>query len=176
MSAAECAHIRAALDAGVGVEHVDFLRLLAEQRRSHGLGLAPQPRPRGSSIWQDRGVTSRIRVVVRKRPLNKKELAKEEEDIVTMERDVSEPSGGEAGESQSRSQLSAGQLTLWEPRQKVDLTQYTEKHEFAFDDVYPTEVSNDEIYTSTVHPLIGTIFNRCKVTCFAYGQTGSGKT
>jgi kinesin family protein 2/24 len=118
----------------------------------------------------------RIRVVVRKRPLNKKELAKEEEDIVTMERDVSEPSGGEAGESQSRSQLSAGQLTLWEPRQKVDLTQYTEKHEFAFDDVYPTEVSNDEIYTSTVHPLIGTIFDRCKVTCFAYGQTGSGKT
>ena len=118
----------------------------------------------------------RIRVVVRKRPLNKKELAKEEEDIVTMERDVSEPSGGEAGESQSRSQLSAGQLTLWEPRQKVDLTQYTEKHEFAFDDVYPEEVSNDEIYTSTVHPLIGTIFNRCKVTCFAYGQTGSGKT
>ena len=83
----------------------------------------------------------RIRVVVRKRPLNKKELAKEEEDIVTMERDVSEPSGGEAGESQSRSQLSAGQLTLWEPRQKVDLTQYTEKHEFAFDDVYPEEVS-----------------------------------
>jgi kinesin family protein 2/24 len=37
--------------------------------------------------------------------------------------------------------LSAGQLTLWEPRQKVDLTQYTEKHEFAFDDVYPEEVS-----------------------------------
>ena len=44
------------------------------------------------------------------------------------------------------------------------------------DVVFCLQVSNDEIYTSTVHPLIGTIFNRCKVTCFAYGQTGSGKT
>jgi kinesin family protein 2/24 len=58
----------------------------------------------------------------------------------------------------------------------VDLTRYTEKHEFAFDDVYPEDVDNDEVYNTTVHPLIGTIFNRCKVTCFAYGQTGSGKT
>jgi len=110
----------------------------------------------------------RIRVVVRKRPLNKRETATEQEDIVTMDRDAS---GGPEGTG-----LSAGQLTLWEPRQKVDLTQYTEKHEFLFDDVYPEDVDNDEIYRTTVHPLIGTIFNRCKVTCFAYGQTGSGKT
>ena len=110
----------------------------------------------------------RIRVVVRKRPLNKKETATNQEDIVTMDRDASgDPEG---------TGLSAGQLTLWEPRQKVDLTQYTEKHEFLFDDVYPEDVDNDEIYRTTVHPLIGTIFNRCKVTCFAYGQTGSGKT
>ena len=110
----------------------------------------------------------RIRVVVRKRPLNKKETATDQEDIVTMDRDASgDPEG---------TGLSAGQLTLWEPRQKVDLTQYTEKHEFLFDDVYPEDVDNDEIYRTTVHPLIGTIFNRCKVTCFAYGQTGSGKT
>jgi kinesin family protein 2/24 len=52
---------------------------------------------------------------------------------------------------------------VWEPRTKVDLTKYTEKHEFAFDDVYPEEIDNDEIYNTTVHPLIGTIFNRCKV-------------
>ena len=110
----------------------------------------------------------RIRVVVRNRPLNKKETATNQEDIVTMDRDASgDPEG---------TGLSAGQLTLWEPRQKVDLTQYTEKHEFLFDDVYPEDVDNDEIYRTTVHPLIGTIFNRCKVTCFAYGQTGSGKT
>ena len=112
----------------------------------------------------------RIRVVVRKRPLNKKETATDQEDIVTMDRDAS------GGPNEGTPGLSAGQLTLWEPRQKVDLTQYTEKHEFLFDDVYPEDVDNDEIYRTTVHPLIGTIFNRCKVTCFAYGQTGSGKT
>lgn len=112
----------------------------------------------------------RIRVVVRKRPLNKKETATDQEDIVTMDRDAS------GGPNEGTPGLSAGQLTLWEPRQKVDLTQYTEKHEFLFDDVYPENVDNDEIYRTTVHPLIGTIFNRCKVTCFAYGQTGSGKT
>jgi len=40
-----------------------------------------------------------------------------------------------------------------------------------FDRPYPEVVDNDEIYNTTVHPLISTIFNRCKVTCFAYGQT-----
>ena len=114
----------------------------------------------------------RIRVVVRKRPLNKRETATEQEDIVTMDRETLNPNPNPEGTAS----LSAGQLTLWEPRQKVDLTQYTEKHEFLFDDVYPEDVDNDEIYRTTVHPLIGTIFNRCKVTCFAYGQTGSGKT
>ena len=103
----------------------------------------------------------RIRVVVRKRPLNRREIAKAEEDIVTMKRpEADEPS----------------QLVVWEPRTKVDLTKYTERHEFAFDDVFPVEVDNDEVYNTTVHPLIPTIFDRCKVTCFAYGQTGSGKT
>ena len=32
---------------------------------------------------------------------------------------------------------SAAALTVWEPKVKVDLTRYTEKHEFAFDDVFP---------------------------------------
>ena len=106
----------------------------------------------------------RIRVVVRKRPLNRRELSRDEEDVVTVERAL-----GAGAETASR-------LTVWEPRTKVDLTRYTEAHEFAFDDAYPEDVGNDEIYATTVAPLVGTIFDRCKVTCFAYGQTGSGKT
>ncbi|KAL1334826.1 hypothetical protein HN51_063781 [Arachis hypogaea] len=99
---------------------------------------------------------AKIKVVVRKRPLNKKELAKKEDDIVTV--------------------YDNAYLTVHEPKLKVDLTAYVEKHEFCFDAVLDENVSNDEVYRVTVEPIIPTIFRRTKATCFAYGQTGSGKT
>ncbi|GLT32494.1 hypothetical protein SLA2020_071590 [Shorea laevis] len=98
---------------------------------------------------------AKIKVVVRKRPLNKKELARKEDDIVTV---------------------SDNSLTVHEPKLKVDLTAYVEKHEFCFDAVLDENVTNDEVYRVTVEPIIPTIFQRTKATCFAYGQTGSGKT
>ncbi|KAL2970464.1 hypothetical protein AAZX31_15G141500 [Glycine max] len=99
---------------------------------------------------------AKIKVVVRKRPLNKKELAKKEDDVVTV--------------------TGNAYLTVHEPKLKVDLTAYVEKHEFCFDAVLDEHVTNDEVYRSTVEPIIPTIFERTKATCFAYGQTGSGKT
>ncbi|KAL0457412.1 UNVERIFIED_CONTAM: Kinesin-like protein KIN-13A [Sesamum latifolium] len=99
---------------------------------------------------------AKIKVVVRKRPLNKKELARKEDDIVTVYDDA--------------------YLTVHEPKLKVDLTAYVEKHEFCFDAVLDEHVTNDEVYRNTVEPIIPTIFQRTKATCFAYGQTGSGKT
>ncbi|KAK6153663.1 hypothetical protein DH2020_013302 [Rehmannia glutinosa] len=98
---------------------------------------------------------AKIKVVVRKRPLNKKELSKNDEDII---------------ETYSNS------LTVHETKLKVDLTEYLEKHEFVFDAVLNEEVSNDEVYRETVEPIVPIIFQRTKATCFAYGQTGSGKT
>ncbi|KAK7349182.1 hypothetical protein VNO77_06341 [Canavalia gladiata] len=98
---------------------------------------------------------AKIKVVVRKRPLNKKEITKHEEDII---------------ETVSNS------LTVHETKLKVDLTQYVEKHEFVFDAVLNEEVTNDEVYRETVEPIVPIIFQRTKATCFAYGQTGSGKT
>ncbi|KAJ6769429.1 KINESIN-LIKE PROTEIN [Salix koriyanagi] len=98
---------------------------------------------------------AKIKVVVRKRPLNKKELARKEDDIVTVYDNA---------------------LTVLEPKLKVDLTAYVEKHEFCFDAVLDERVTNDEVYRVTVEPIIPTIFQRTKATCFAYGQTGSGKT
>ncbi|MFS7992323.1 putative plus-end-directed kinesin ATPase [Helianthus anomalus] len=100
---------------------------------------------------------AKIKVVVRKRPLNKKELAKNEEDIVTVE-------------------PHSNSLTVHETKLKVDLTEYMEKHGFVFDAVLNEEVSNDEVYHETVEPIVPIIFQRTKATCFAYGQTGSGKT
>ncbi|KAL1543080.1 Kinesin-like protein KIN-13A [Salvia divinorum] len=99
---------------------------------------------------------AKIKVVVRKRPLNKKELARKEDDVVTVYDDA--------------------YLTVHEPKLKVDLTAYVEKHEFCFDAVLDEQVSNDEVYRKTVEPIIPIIFQRTKATCFAYGQTGSGKT
>ncbi|KAJ9700015.1 hypothetical protein PVL29_005718 [Vitis rotundifolia] len=99
---------------------------------------------------------AKIKVVVRKRPLNKKELSRKEDDIVTVSDNA--------------------YLTVHEPKLKVDLTAYVEKHEFCFDAVLDEHVSNDEVYRVTVEPIIPIIFQRTKATCFAYGQTGSGKT
>ncbi|KAK6161178.1 hypothetical protein DH2020_004559 [Rehmannia glutinosa] len=99
---------------------------------------------------------AKIKVVVRKRPLNKKEVSTKEDDIVTVYDDA--------------------YLTVHEPKLKVDLTAYVEKHEFCFDAVLDEHVTNDEVYRNTVEPIIPIIFQRTKATCFAYGQTGSGKT
>ncbi|KAL6563256.1 Kinesin-like protein KIN-13B [Orobanche hederae] len=98
---------------------------------------------------------AKIKVVVRKRPLNKKELTKNEEDII---------------------ETCSNSLVVHETKLKVDLTEYIEKHEFVFDAVLDEEVSNDEVYRETVEPIVPIIFQRTKATCFAYGQTGSGKT
>ncbi|RDX63308.1 Kinesin-like protein KIN-13B, partial [Mucuna pruriens] len=98
---------------------------------------------------------AKIKVVVRKRPLNKKEIAKREEDIISIDSNF---------------------LTVHERKLKVDLTEYVEKHEFVFDAVLNEDVSNDEVYAETVEPVVPLIFQRTKATCFAYGQTGSGKT
>lgn len=103
------------------------------------------------------GSVAKIKVVVRKRPLNKKEISKKEEDIITIE-------------------PHSNSLTVHETKLKVDLTEYLEKHEFVFDAVLDEDVSNDEVYHETVEPIVPAIFQRIKATCFAYGQTGSGKT
>ncbi|KAI7981000.1 Kinesin-like protein KIN-13B [Camellia lanceoleosa] len=100
---------------------------------------------------------AKIKVVVRKRPLNKKETAKKEEDIITIDRN-------------------SNSLTVHETKLKVDLTEYVEKHEFLFNAVMSEDISNDEIYLETVEPIVPIIFQRTKATCFAYGQTGNGKT
>ncbi|KAL1806675.1 hypothetical protein ACET3Z_029743 [Daucus carota] len=99
---------------------------------------------------------AKIKVVVRKRPLNKKEVSRKEDDIVTV--------------------CDQALLSVHEPKLKVDLTAYVEKHEFCFDAVLDEEVTNDEVYRATVEPIIPIIFRKTKATCFAYGQTGSGKT
>jgi kinesin family member 2/24 len=99
---------------------------------------------------------TKIQVIIRKRPLNSKEIAKGDTDILFK--------------------TSSNSLVVREQRLKVDLTKYTEEHSFAFDGVYSEEVSNQDLYTLAVQPIVQAAFSGAKVTCFAYGQTGSGKT
>lgn len=68
----------------------------------------------------------KIRVVVRKRPMNRKELDKKDPDILRIESDNT--------------------LVVQELKQKVDLTKYIDEHAFTFDNVFGEESSNDDIY------------------------------
>ncbi|XP_029474433.1 kinesin-like protein KIF2C isoform X6 [Rhinatrema bivittatum] len=98
----------------------------------------------------------RICVCVRKRPLNNKELSKKEIDVISVP--------------------NKGILLLHEPKLKVDLTKYLENQAFRFDVAFDETASNEVVYRFTARPLVQTIFEGGKATCFAYGQTGSGKT
>ncbi|XP_031755871.1 kinesin-like protein KIF2C isoform X1 [Xenopus tropicalis] len=98
----------------------------------------------------------RICVCVRKRPLNKQELSKKEIDIISVP--------------------SKNIVLVHEPKLKVDLTKYLENQPFRFDYSFDETATNEVVYRFTARPLVQSIFEGGKATCFAYGQTGSGKT
>ncbi|KAM0854407.1 hypothetical protein ACQ4PT_050456 [Festuca glaucescens] len=117
---------------------------------------------------------AKIKVVVRKRPLNRKEISRKEEDVIDVHNSqfltVHEPKlkGYRIEATLNHHMYLSNQNVLM-----VDLTAYVDKHEFCFDAVLDEAVTNDEVYRETVEPIIPIIFQRTKATCFAYGQTGT---
>ncbi len=101
-------------------------------------------------------IQSRIRVVIRKRPINSKEINQNQRDVVTAD--------------------GWNQVSIHEPKVKVDLTKYTDLHTFKFDHVFNEQSDNQEIYQYAAKPLIRSVFEGKNCTVFAYGQTGSGKS
>ena len=99
---------------------------------------------------------SKIKVIVRKRPANRRESAQKDIDIITTE--------------------GKNTIIVKELKNKVDLTKYIEEHRFTFDRAYSDDSSNQEIYEEMLKSMINAAFQKTKITCFAYGQTGSGKT
>ena len=99
--------------------------------------------------------TGRLNVVVRKRPLNKKEVSAKEKDVVACLDNYA---------------------LVREPKLKVDLTKFTEEHTFVFDQTFNEDTENEDVYRACVRPLVDAAFKGARCTCFAYGQTGSGKT
>eukprot|EP01001_Neometanema_parovale_P007927 NODE_420_length_2516_cov_42.893021_g399_i0.p1 GENE.NODE_420_length_2516_cov_42.893021_g399_i0~~NODE_420_length_2516_cov_42.893021_g399_i0.p1 ORF type:complete len:724 (+),score=202.64 NODE_420_length_2516_cov_42.893021_g399_i0:55-2172(+) len=99
--------------------------------------------------------SSRICVAVRKRPLNRTEVSQGQGDICMCDGTT---------------------LTVHAPKVRVDLTRFTEKHNFNFDEMFDETENNHDIYERCARPLVDTVFEKGMATCFAYGQTGSGKT
>jgi len=99
----------------------------------------------------------KTKVIVRKRPLNQKEISIKEVDNISMPEKT--------------------KVIVSELKKNLDLTKYIDKKEFMFDRVYDEKSSNDAIYREEIRPMIyNAFYQKAKITCFAYGQTGSGKT
>ena len=99
---------------------------------------------------------SKIFVIVRKRPLSKKEINNGDIDCISC--------------------LNP-KVVVHECKIKIDgITKYLEDHEFYFDNTFNENESTEEIYGYTIEPMINLVLKKGIVTCFAYGQTGSGKT
>ena len=99
----------------------------------------------------------KIKVIIRKRPLNSKEINKKETDIISIK--------------------DHSKVIVSEQKIGLDLTKYIDKKEFLFDNAYDEFSTNEIIYIQNIRPMIfGAFYSKYKITCFAYGQTGSGKT
>ncbi|XP_020495567.1 kinesin-like protein KIF3C [Labrus bergylta] len=95
-----------------------------------------------------------VKVVVRCRPLNRKE-----------------ESNGPAG-TIIQMDLRLGQVILRNPRAPSSEPQKT----FTFDAVYDANSKQRDLYDESVRPLIDSVLDGFNGTIFAYGQTGTGKT
>ena len=99
---------------------------------------------------------SKIFVIVRKRPLSKKEINNGEIDCISC--------------------LNP-KVIVHECKIKIDgITKYLEDHEFYFDNTFNENETTEDIYGYTIEPMINLVLKKGIVKCFAYGQTGSGKT
>jgi len=152
---------KAAEASGIGIECVDFLRLLDAYRDAHAL--CDQAVAEGANLWEAEGGAS-IRVCVRKRPMLRLEREARDFDVVDV---VSTAAGGASA---------ATSLVVHEPKTRVDLTKALETHPFQFDGVFGERDGNDRIYSAAVRPMLDHVADGGVATVFAFGQTGSGKT
>ena len=99
---------------------------------------------------------SKISVIIRKRPLSKKEISNGEIDCISCINP---------------------KIIVHECKMKIDgITKYLDDNEFYFDNTFGENETTEDLYKYSISPMINFILNKGIVTCFAYGQTGSGKT
>uniref|UniRef100_H3CBQ6 Kinesin-like protein KIF3B n=1 Tax=Tetraodon nigroviridis TaxID=99883 RepID=H3CBQ6_TETNG len=95
-----------------------------------------------------------VKVVVRCRPTNKKELAANYEKVVSVD-------------------VKLGQIIVRNPREAAasELSKV-----FTFDSVYDWNSKQIDLYDESFRPLVDSVLQGFNGTIFAYGQTGTGKT
>jgi len=103
----------------------------------------------------------RIRVIVRKRPMSRREMSSPVGDV-----DIVHP----------LDHGSFGRILVYQPRTRVDLTKEIETIPFAFDNVFDERSTTRKLYERSIKHLIPSLLSGQWVNVFAYGQTGSGKT
>ncbi|CAI5771580.1 KIF3C isoform X1 [Podarcis lilfordi] len=94
-----------------------------------------------------------LKVVVRCRPMHRKEEAAGYERILELD-------------------VKLGQVTIRNPKASPGELAKT----FTFDAVYDASSKQADLYDETVRPLIDSVLQGFNGTIFAYGQTGTGKT
>eukprot|EP00040_Diaphanoeca_grandis_P024204 m.132813 g.132813 ORF g.132813 m.132813 type:complete len:788 (-) comp29632_c0_seq3:90-2453(-) len=102
--------------------------------------MKPQP-PKSTSV----------KVVVRCRPLNSKEVSNNCEKCVDID-------------------PHAGSIKVTKPESSSEPKKYT------FDHIYDANCKQADIYDESVHPIVEDVIRGFNGTVFAYGQTGTGKT
>lgn len=112
---------------------------------------------------------TRIRVYVRKRPMNTREFESKQYDLLTPAKAPTPLN--------STTSSSYAKLHVHEPRWKHDIHgerhRVLDHHTFRYDDVFDEEADNLDVYDRAVKPLVEAVTEGGRVTVFAYGQTGS---
>ncbi|CAF2711798.1 unnamed protein product [Rotaria sp. Silwood2] len=93
-----------------------------------------------------------VRVIVRCRPMNQRELDLKSQTIVSMN-------------------IQINQIML----ENIEQSNEPPK-QFTFDAVYPVDSVTENIYADSVFPLVESVLEGYNATVFAYGQTGCGKS
>ncbi|KAI9595473.1 P-loop containing nucleoside triphosphate hydrolase protein [Syncephalis fuscata] len=183
---ARAAEVRRQLDRTpeeAAAEHAHFFRqMINEWRESAQLRLmervargtigATDPKTLGIGAGDGETLAEenhRIKVFVRTRPMNAKETAVNQFELITV------------GQRPTPTHPYA-KMFLHEPKMRLDTFDQRKRMSMAtqtyrFDDSFDSHSTNEEVYTKSVEPLIQAMQNPgARVTLFAYGQTGSGKT
>lgn len=132
---------------------------LNSSKKSNWKDLIQDMRAKNKAIHENHGISlpepSRIRVVVRKRPI----VHRSTEDV-----DILQPLE------------CCGHLIVYQPKTRVDLSKYVEESTFAFDQVFHEQHTNRDVYVRAVRDTVQDFLNEQWVTIACYGQTGAGKT
>lgn len=89
-------------------------------------------------ILEESDSAPKIKVLIRKRPLNRRESQKNEADII----EIRDPQS----------------IVVRENKNKVDLTKYIEEHNFVFDGAFDQFATNQKVFSFIIFLLINILY------------------